>query len=179
MENHSVERFQGFGVGLKLPFIYRGANTERQDKVQERERRMLFHQNRPAYLPLAGLLLLLAFAFAAKTDDDVEASTILGFTLFFCLLGTVSYYFACASLLVLGLHRRAGSAGGTLSLAFWFVASLLAHWALYETDYYRFIYNTVLSSAWTVWLVALLFWLCAQEGVLNRISRGLAAPAQR
>ncbi|MBF9058307.1 hypothetical protein HKCCSP123_03850 [Rhodobacterales bacterium HKCCSP123] len=178
MAHHSSERFQAFGVGLKFPFIYRGANTRDSDQVTESVRRDLFHENRKVYYPLAITLIGLALALAVKTRDDVEAATILGFTLFFCLLGTVSYYFACASLVILGLHRRAGTAGGTLLLSLWFLTSLLAHWALYETHYYRFMYNTVLSFSWTVWLSALLFWLAAREGILGSFANLVAAPSR-
>jgi hypothetical protein len=177
MSQHNVERFQGLGIGLKFPFIYRGGNTSEADRADESDRRALFHQNRKAYYPLATLLVLIAGAFALRTRDDVEAATILGFTLFFCFFGTVGYYFACGSLLVLGLHRRASTPGGTIFVALWFLSSLLAHWALYETLYYRFTYNTVISLTWTVWLTGLLFWLAAEEGLLARAGRLVAAPA--
>ena len=60
-------------------------------------------------------------------------------------------------------------------MSLWFITSLLAHWALYETFYYRFMYNTVLSLSWTVWLSALLFWLAAREGLLGAFANFLAA----
>ncbi len=179
MEQHNSERFQGFGTGLKFPFVYRGGNTLDQDRVRESERRALFHQNRKAYYPLAALLLGLAFAFAIRTRDDVEAATVLGFTIFFCFLGTVGYYFACANLLVLGLYRRARLPGGVILLALWFVSNFLAHWALFETNYYRFMYNTVLSLSWSIWLTALLFYLAAKEGILDWFGHLIAAPANQ
>jgi hypothetical protein len=159
MENHNVERFQGFGVGLKFPFAFRGGTTEATDKHSERQRRQWFHELRPAYLGLAALVLGLAGWVAARTRDDVEASVVLGFTLFFTLLGTVGYYFTVASVLVLGLHRRAREPGGLRLLALFFLSSLVAHAALHETLYYRFMYNTVLSTAWSLWLLAALGWL--------------------
>lgn len=177
MEHHQVERFQGFGTGLKFPFIYRGANDAKSDKVPESQRKKLFHENRKAYYPLAFTLLGLAVAFAVKTRDDVEAATVLGFTIFFGFLGTVGYYFACASVLVLGLHRRATRPGGIILLTLWFVSSILAHWALLETYHYRFMYNTVLSLSWSVWLIGLLFWLASEEGILKWLGQVIAPPA--
>jgi hypothetical protein len=177
MSQHNGDRFQGFGTGLKFPFVYRGANTEADDDVPERVRREIFDQNRPAYLALATVMIGLSIAVAARTRDDVEAAAITGFTLFFCLLGTVGYYFAAASLVVLGLHRRAGSPGGTLFLSAWFLTSFLGHLAYYQTWYVRFMYNTVISLGWTVWLLALLVWLAAQEGILRDLARRLAAPS--
>lgn len=179
MENHNVERFQGFGTGLKFPFIYRGANSAGADKVSETERKKLFHENRPAYYALVSTLIGLALAFAAKTRDDVEAAVVLGFTLFFGVLGTVGYYFACASVLVLGLHRRARTPGGAILLFLWFVTNILGNLALYVTDYYRFMYNTVISLSWSVWLVALLFWLAGQEGILAWLGRVIAPPSRQ
>ena len=38
-------------------------------------------------------------------------------------------------------------------------------------------YNTVISLGWTVWLLALLVWLAAQEGILRDLARRLAAPS--
>lgn len=178
MENHNVERFQGFGTGLKFPFIYRGANDAGADKVPESARKKLFHENRPAYYALLTVLLSLAFGIAIKTEDDVEAATTLGFTLFFGVLGTVGYYFAVASVVVLGLHKRARTPGGVFLLSLWFVASFIAHLALYNTMYYRFMYNTVLSLGWTVWLTALLFWTAGQEGILAWFGRLVAPPAR-
>lgn len=178
MTHHNAERFQGFGTGLKFPFVYRGANSFAEDDVPERVRREQFHENRIAFYPLAALLIGLSLAVSWRTRDDAEAAAITGFTLFFCLLGTVGYYFAAASLVILGLHRRAGSPGGTILLSLWFLTSLLAHWALYETGYARFMYNTVLSLGWTLWLTALLVWLAAKEGILREAARLIAAPAR-
>ena len=159
MEHHNVERFQGFGVGLKFPFAFRGGTTEATDKFGEGQRRKWFHELEWLYRGLAALVLGLAGFVALRTRDDVEASVVVGFTMFFTLLGTVGYYFTAASVLVLGLHRRAREPMGLVFLSLFFLTSLLAHYALRETLYYRFMYNTVLSTGWSVWLVAVLGWL--------------------
>ncbi len=164
MELHNVERFQGFGVGLKFPFTFRGAITADQDRVPERVRRMRFHQVRPWYRALAAVVLGMALLVALRTDDEVEAAGVLGFTLFFTLLGTVGYYFAAAAVLVLALHRRARDGPGAAFIAALFLCSVLAHVALYATLYYRFMYNIVISTTWSIWLVALLAWLVARTG---------------
>lgn len=159
MEHHNVERFQGFGTGLKFPFIYKGHNTAKTDRFPESQRKKWFHEVRPWYRALATVVLGLALAFAARTDDDVEAATVLGFTIFFSVLGTVGYYFAVACVVVMAFHKRGRTLGGAVMLGLFFVSSLLAHLAFYETHYYRFMYNTVLSTAWSVWLILLLLWL--------------------
>lgn len=159
MEMHNVERFQGFGTGLKFPFIFRGAVYEKDDKVSERTRKGWFHDVRPWYYALATLVIGMALGVAARTDDDVEAAAVVGFTLFFGVLGTVGYYFAVASVMVLALHRRARTRGGVVLLSLFFVTSFVAHAALYETLYYRFMYNTALSTGWSIWLLAVLSWL--------------------
>lgn len=171
MALHNVERFQGFGLGLKFPFIYRGGYTEKLDRVPESTRKAWFHEVRPAYRALAALLLALAAGVAWKTDDDVEAAGILGFTIFFSLLGTVGYYFTCASLLVLALHRRVRDPAGAALLALFFLGSLGGHIALLATGYYRFTYNTVLSTGWSVWLVLALLWLGHKVGLFRRSAR--------
>jgi len=173
MELHNVERFQGFGTGLKFPFIYRGGTTAKNDRVSERTRKKWFHQVRPWYRALATLVVGMGLFVAARTDDDVEAATVLGFTLFFCLLGTVGYYFAVAAVLILGLHRRVRTVGGTVLVSLLFVTSLLTHWALYANNYYRFMYNTVLSTGWSVWLILLLCWLVYKLRFKVRFKRRL------
>ena len=97
MQLHGVERFQGFGTGLKFPFIFRGGTNAKNDRVAEHTRKRWFHQVRPWFYLLATGVLTLAVGFAVRTEDDVEAATVLGFTLFFTTLGTVCYYFAAAA----------------------------------------------------------------------------------
>lgn len=167
MQLHNVERYQGFGTGLKFPFIFRGAVDAADDNVKESTRKAWFREVRPWYRALAALVLGLAAAIAVKTEDDVEAAGILGFTIFFSLLGTVGYYFTCASVLVLALHRRAREPMGAALLALFFLTSLAAHIGLYTTLYYRFMYNTVLSTAWSIWLVLVLGWLAWRVGVFR------------
>ncbi len=167
MELHNVERYQGFGVGLKFPFIFRGGVSDETDRVPERTRKAWFREVRPWYMGLAAIVLGLAGAVALKTEDDVEAAGIVGFTLFFSVLGTVGYYFTCAAVMVLALHRRAREPMGAALLALFFLTSLIAHFALHQTLYYRFMYNTVLSTGWSVWLLLVLGWLAWRVGVFR------------
>lgn len=162
MELHNVERFQGFGVGLKFPFIFRGEIWAATDTVSEGTRQAWFHEVRPWYWALASLYIGLALAIAARTDDDVEAAGVLGFTLFFAVLGTVGYYFACAALMIIALHRRIREPTGAVLIALFFITSLAGHVALYYTGYNRFTYNTVISTGWALWLLLTLIWLTSR-----------------
>ena len=156
---HNAEPFVGNGVGLKYPFTFRGGITQAADQSTQVMRQMWFEQVRPWYWALAALFLGLAAWVAARTDDDVEASGVLGFTLFFVLLGTVTYYFAAAAVMILALHRRISEPIGAALVALFFVTSLLAHMAFYHSLYHRFAFSTVLSTGSAIWLLLVLLWL--------------------
>lgn len=170
-----IETMPGFGVGLKFPFMYRGQHSSK-DKFSRVRKSEEFREIKPMVVVIA--LGLLGFAtMLASRLDDVEASVLVGFTAFFGLLGTVGYYFTCASLLILLLHRRIREPGGLLLTAALFSSSALGHLALYETHYVRLVNNTIISTLWTIWLVAVLVYLGNRTGLTRRLGRLFAAPA--
>ena len=170
-----LEPMPGFGVGLKFPFLYRGQHSSK-DKFSRVRKSEEFREIKPMVVVIA--LSMLGFGIMLTSRlDDVEASVLVGFTAFFGLLGTVGYYFTCASLLILLLHRRIREPGGLLLTAGLFSSSALGHLALYETHYVRLVNNTVISTLWTIWLVAVLVYLGNQTGLTRRLGQLFAAPA--
>ncbi len=185
MKVHDVRgRFPGFGVGLKYAFVYRGEHTPER-RYSMRKKLEEFEDLRGIYYATAGALIGLAALLCARLDD-VEATALLGFTVFYCQLETTGYYFACACLLVLLWHRRARGPPGMLMLAVLFALNAAAYVGLAQTHVY-FLYNTIISLSWTLYLALALAVLGVETGLLADAAGWLmrqaptraAAPAQR
>jgi hypothetical protein len=149
------ERIPGFGVGLKFTFLYRGEHTKKGRKLSRRKKSDQFKQIKWIYKGVAGALVGLALLIAVRLED-LEGSILFGFTAFFCLLGTVGYYFACASLIIVMWQKKASTPGGALMLAGFFACSVLAHRAYVATGSAEIAHNTVMSYAWLAYLLLML-----------------------
>jgi len=103
-------------VGFRYAFLFRGETTEESASypypyaTKAEELRRL----RPVIWGLAGVILLAGLGVATRLDD-VEATVLSGFSLFFFLFGTVEYYYAVMALLILLWHRRARAPAGARS----------------------------------------------------------------
>jgi hypothetical protein len=170
-----LEKMPGYGVGLKFPFLYRGQHTKDSYFMRTRKSEQ-YAQIKPYVLGLGLGLVFFACGVSVRLSD-LEASVLVGFTTFFCLLGTVGYYFSCAALLVLTLHARLTRPAGFLFLLALFGANAFGHWALHETDYFPVVNNVIISTSWTAWLLALFAYLGLKTGVLQRAAQLLAGPA--
>jgi hypothetical protein len=98
-----------------------------------------------------GALLVLGVIRVARRLPDMEASTLLGFALFFVGFSTVRYYYAGLCALPLVCFVSFGRATGRLLLAS-LAALLAACFALQHVTAYSFAYNTLLSFGFTLFL---------------------------
>ena len=121
---------------------------------------------------MVGLALLIALRLA-----DLEGSILVGFAAFFCLLGTVGYYFACASLLVVMWQKRAASPVGLLMIAFFFACNVAAHRSYNFGKSDDVAHNTVISYAWLLYLLVTLAILGHETGFFRDLAR-LVAPSR-
>lgn len=170
------EKYPGYGVGLKFIFMYRGKHHDKSKSFSRARLTEEFREIKPLVQAL-GLALTGFAALLCLRLRPFEAAILFGFTAFYGLLGTVHYYFACASLLVLLWYRRVAAPGGMLLLIGYFACNTLAHAYLHHVGSTRVLYNTLLSSLWLVYLVAVLVYLSRETGWGARLASLLAASA--
>ncbi len=170
------EKYPGYGVGLKFIFMYRGKH-HRKSKGYSRNRLTREYREIKPIVRGLGLLLTGCAALICLRLNPVEAAILLGFTAFYGVLGTVHYYFACASLLVLLWYRRVATPAGILFICGYFACNTLGHAYLHSFGVLRVLYNTLLSSLWLVYLVAMLVYLARETGWTKQLASLLAAPS--
>ena len=99
-----------------------------------------------------------------------------GFIAFYALLGTVGYYFSCASLVCIAClfaHRRAS---GTFMFLLFLLTSVVGlHHAASDIYTKESLYRTLTSMSWGIWIVAWLVWTAARTGLM-RISEERPPP---
>ena len=173
---HGRVRATGYGVGLKFIPMYRGKH-HRKSKGYSRDRLTREYREIKPIIQGVGLLLVGVAAFVCLRLNPVEAAILFGFTAFYGLLGTVHYYFACASLLVLLWYRRVATPAGILFICGYFACNVIGHAYMYSHDTLRVLYNTLLSLLWLVYLVSMLVYFARETGWTQQIARLLAAPA--
>ena len=97
-----LEKTPGYGVGLKFVFTYRGENGKPHVGYNRVKLTKEFARVEPVYRAigwgLTGIAAVLAFSLA-----PAEAAVMFGFIAFYSLLGTVGYYFSCASLVSMSI----------------------------------------------------------------------------
>lgn len=151
-----ILRQSGFGVGLKYAFLYRGEHSK--DAIKRHyswkkktdEYRQVEHVHKAAAVLLIGTVLLLA-----SRMDRIETTTLVGFTIMFCLLDTASYYFTISCLLILLWHARARDGPGFSFLLGFVAVNVLGHFYLQWGDSHRFVLlNTVMTFGWLSYLLA-------------------------
>ncbi len=170
------EKYPGYGVGLKFIFMYRGKH-HKKTKGYNRTRLTREYREIKPIIQGIGALLAGAAALICLRLNPVEAAILFGFTAFYGLLGTVHYYFACASLLVLLWYRRVKTPAGLLFICGYFACNVVGHTYLHTHNTLRVLYNTLLSSLWLVYLVAMLVYLARETGWTKQLAQLLAAPA--
>lgn len=168
-----LEKTPGFGVGLKFVFTYRGQHSKAHKGYNRVRLTREFAEIKPIFKTIAwGMTLaagVLAFHLAAA-----EAAIMFGFIAFYCLLGTVGYYFSCASLICIAcsFSRRKG-AGDLMFLLF--LATSIAGLAHLVSPRYTAVsmYRTITSFTWLVWIVTWFVWSMRRTGLLKSIEEPL------
>jgi hypothetical protein len=168
MEHHSqgapqpdgtrIERMPGYGTGLKFPFLYRGRHFKHEKPYGKRKKSDEYREIEWAVKLFAWTLVGFSMLLATRLRED-EAAALVGFTAFFCLLGTVGYYFSCTALLIVIWRQRAHSPGGLFMLAAFFGTSAFTYWVFAQAQDMTIAHNTALSTSLLVYLMSLLTWL--------------------
>ena len=156
-------------------FLYRGEHHKKSLNFSKKKKSDQFKEIRWIYEGTAWFLVGLSLLIALRLDD-LEGSILVGFTAFFCLLGTVGYYFACASLLVVLWQKRAASPLGLLMIAFFFGCNYAAHHAYVASQSADVAHNTVMSYVWLLYLMVTLAILGHETGVYRDVAQRLFAP---
>jgi hypothetical protein len=172
-------RQPGFGVGLKFPFLYRGTHSrDHAHKMGRAKKSRQFREIEPLYAAVGWGLALIALGIATRLDD-VEASILVGVVWFFCLFGTVYYYFTIFAFLALLYHRRYGRASGVLLLVGFWATSVMAPFIQWSTRSIVFVFNTAMSTVWLAYLITVLVVLGTETGWWRDTARALFASGSR
>jgi poly-gamma-glutamate capsule biosynthesis protein CapA/YwtB (metallophosphatase superfamily) len=155
-------------IGIDFAFLYRGEVTpdDRDYGAWKKKRELKRHRGIIAALKIA----LLGFAALVLIRlDDIEASVLGGFLLFFVLFITVEYYYAVMAVLVLLWHARLDRARGMAMLALLFAGMGAVHICWHETRFLQFCNNTATSLMLTSYLLVTLVYLAWDTGLLADI----------
>jgi hypothetical protein len=169
------ERIPGFGVGLKFTFLYRGVHHNKA-KMSAVTRSTQYREIKHYAQGLGLLMTLLAIAVATRLAY-AEAAILVGFVAFYSLLGTVAYYFTCASLVWLLWHRRRRRGGALLmALGFW-ALSLIGYYNWLTVRSNPVLFGGVMSFGWFFYIWATLIYLGIDTGLFSDWVSKIAAPA--
>lgn len=116
-------------IGLKYTLAYRGETDPSDYNLTYTTAEL--HRTKPIRIAIA-VALLVALLLAARRFDDVQATVLAGVTAFFCLFGTVEYYYGIYALVPLVWHRGPLRGPPLAWLALPFIANAGAYLA-YET----------------------------------------------
>ena len=156
-------------IGFRYNFMYRGEVTEDDPRYSYSRKAEELRRLYPIYIPLTAVILVLGLLIARRLDD-VRASVLSGFLLFFMIFSTVEYYYASAAVLALlwvdELHLKRGKALAALFFALMGSAYLI--WS--HSQYLRFMNNHVLSGLFTIQLAATLIYFARTTGMIGKHS---------
>lgn len=170
------ERIPGYGIGLKFTFMYRGDHHKGVKRFSVLKKSRQYREIKHYAQGLGVLMTLLALGIATRLAY-AEAAILVGFTTFYCLLGTVAYYFTCASLVWLLWHQRRRRPGAYLmALGFWLI-SLLGYACWLKTKFDPLLFGTVMSYGWFFYIWATLIYLGWDTGLLGDLVAKIAAPS--
>lgn len=170
------ERIPGYGVGLKFAFLYRGEHSKKTHNFPRKKKSEQFKEVKWIYKTVAAGLVGLSLLIALRLED-LEGSILVGFTTFFCLLGTVGYYFACASLLIVMWQKRAATPLGTLMIAAFFGCNALAHMVYVASQSTDVAHNTAMSYLWLGYLLVTLGIYGHETGLFRDLIKWAAPPS--
>ncbi len=107
---------------------------------------------------LTTLLILVAAILLIGKTNETEYTLILGFALFFMLFSTVRYYYAGLVGFPLVFHRHMRGLPGQVYFLL-MLAVMAAGYLLQPDTIYSFVYNTVLTAAFTAMLVGTIIFM--------------------
>jgi hypothetical protein len=191
MELHTADRLNqkgdlilrqsGFGVGLKYAFLYRGDHNKASMKApfSRKKKTEQYAQVKHVHLGAAALLIGAVLLLGRKLDA-VETTTLLGFTIMFCLLDTAGYYFTVSCVLVLLWHARARDGPGYLFLFGLIAANVVGHLYLQWGDSHRYVLlNSVMTFSWLFYLLAAISAFCVWTGLFRTWANALVPKAAK
>ena len=153
-------------TGFRYNFMYRGEVIEDDPHSSWSSKREDLVALYPVYIPLVGMILLLGALIALRLDD-LRATVLSGFLLFFMLFSTVIYYYALASVLVLLWIRDLERRRGLVMLALLFATMGLVHIGWELSEYRRFLNTALLTFFFTFNLGVSLIVLAFSSGLFG------------
>lgn len=168
MESHP-ELITRSRVGFRYNFLFRGEVKPSDPSYSTSKKIQELQELKPVIFTLAAIILAFGLIILVRLDD-VEATVLGGFLIFFLWFGTVEYYYASTAVLVLLWHRRVGSAGGAFFLGLLFLIMGLIYIAWHQTRYLLFSNNTATSVLLTSYLLATLIYLAWDTRVFSDLS---------
>jgi hypothetical protein len=155
-------------IGFKYLFLFRGEITEKDSYYSYNLKQEEFNQIKIKYYLIVFLIILFTVYLCLKLDD-VTATILLGFILFFTLFGSVEYYFACLAFLVLLWHKKIKKTVGLISIAILFLMMSLIYLAFEKTHYLKFVHNTAMSLLITIYLFYVLIYISFNNKIINNL----------
>jgi hypothetical protein len=175
---HHAELVTRSRVGLRYDLSYRGETTN--DEYSADFTKAVQRETRPHFYALL-VVLIAALLIVAKELDDLAATVLVGFCLFFYLFSTVEYYYGIYALLPLALHRYGARPGAIALAGLPLLGNALAGWIYIEIRALGIVNNSVCSYAITAVVLAYQLYLSREPLAavwLNRarhIARGALA----
>ena len=166
MRHHSRE-LTSMRVGFQYDFLFRGEILKSDAVVSYDDKADDLRRLRPVYYTLAGAVLILG-VLVARRLDDLSATVLVGFLLFFLWFSTVSYYYAVTALLLLLWHRPEDRRVGLIfaSILFGLTAGIYLLWYLTD-NHLKFLNNTAMSTMLTVYVAGVLgYYVHRERGAL-------------
>ncbi|HHQ44949.1 MAG TPA: hypothetical protein ENN13_02300 [Candidatus Altiarchaeales archaeon] len=159
-------------IGFKYVFMP-------NDTVSQSVKLASFEEKQFAYYSSLALILVLAVLISTRVDD-VDASILLGLTVFFTYFVTVRYYYMVLALLIILWRKKLDGRGGVcftillfLMMGFMFHTDkmlfqdmIFPHNSSAENQ--GFIYNTVATYLISMYLMLAIAYLVFDVGLLNR-----------
>jgi hypothetical protein len=176
--SHHAELVTRSRVGLRYDLSYQGETSN--DEYSAELAAAIQKSQRPYYYALL-VVLIAALVVIARQLDDLSATVLCGFALFFYLFSTVEYYYGIYALLPLALYGQRARPWALPLLALPLFGNALAAWIFGETRALGIVNNTVCSYTITVVLLAYQIALSSEPLAVawleraRRIARGALA----
>lgn len=149
--SHHAELVTRSRVGLRYDLSYRGETTNDTYSAEfaDATQRVM----RPYFYALL-VVLIAAMVVLARELDDLTATVLCGFALFFYLFSTVEYYYGIYALLPLALYPVRGRPWALVLGALPLLGSAVAAWIYIDTRALGIVNNTVCSYTVTAVVLA-------------------------
>lgn len=158
-------------IGFGHNFLFRGEVTADDPGYSSRRKGEEFRELWLPHWGLVALLLALTVVVALRLDD-VGATVLCGFALFFTMFFVVPYYYAIIAFLIWIWHDRARTTGGIIMISLLFTCMAAVHIAWYVTEFRTFVQSSMMTWTLTFYLVATLGYLAYSTGLVRHLRRG-------